>query len=194
MLKDIGYKIILYSFLISSYLLLIPSLSNGTEIIGPDVRIKNNEIYVTTSLSLDANFLEELKGGIGKELTFYIDIFKKWNIWPDEFIYGKSFIRNLKCDPVKMEYIASSREESVLIKKRFKSFESMMRWALSINDLKLININELEPGEYFVKVTVESKKRELPPVLKILPIIIFLSDYEFKIAKDSSIFQIGTVR
>jgi hypothetical protein len=65
----------------------------------------------------------------------------------------------------------------------------MIKWALSINDLKLAHIRELEPGTYFVRITVESKIRKLPPVIGYF--IIFLSENDFKIKKDSSFFNIG---
>jgi hypothetical protein len=173
-------------------LLFSYSLSSGAEIIGPEVKLQNNEIHVTTALSLEEKYLQELRNGITKEFIFYIDIFRVWKIWPDEFISGKVLVRKLKCDPVKMEYIATSGDGSTLIEKRFKSLESMVRWAVTINDLKLANIKDLEAGTYFVRVTVESKIRKLPPVIGYF--LIFLSENEFTIKKDSSPFSIGTVK
>jgi hypothetical protein len=178
--------------LITCYLLLSISLSSGAEITGPEVKLQDNEIYVTTTISLDENHIQELRNGIAKEFRFYIDIFRLWKMWPDEFVLGKLFVRTLKCDPVKTEYIATSSDGSTLIEKRFKSFESMVRWAVSINNLKLVNTRELEPGVYFVRVTVESKIRKLPPVIGYF--MIFLSENEFKIKKDSSPFNIGTAK
>jgi hypothetical protein len=178
--------------LVTCYLLLSISLSSGAEITGTEVKLRDNEIYVTTALSLDENHIQELRNGIAKEFRFYIDIFRLWKMWPDEFVLGKLFVRTLKCDPVKTEYIATSSDGSTLIEKRFKSFESMVRWAVSINNLKLVNTRELEPGVYFVRVTVESKIRKLPPVIGYF--MIFLSENEFKIKKDSSPFNIGTAK
>lgn len=178
--------------LITCYLLLLPSLSSSAEITGTEVKLQDNEIYVTTALSLDENNIQELRNGIVKEFRFYVDIFRGWKIWPDEFVIGKLFVRTLKSDPVKMEYIATSGDGSTLIEKRFKSFESMVRWAVSINNLKLVNTRELEPGVYFVRVTVESKIRKLPPVVGYF--MIFLSENEFKIKKDSSPFNIGPAK
>ena len=186
------FKSIFYFLLVIFYLLISSSLSHGAEIKGPEVKLYDNEIHVTAALSLDETHIQELINGISKEFLFYIDIFKVWNLWPDEFVLGKSFIRTLKCDLVKKEYLATSRDGSTLIQKRFKSFESMSKWALSINDLKLADIRELEPGAYFVRVTVESKIRKLPPVIGYF--VIFLSENEFKIKKDSSFFNIGTVK
>jgi hypothetical protein len=68
----------------------------------------------------------------------------------------------------------------------------MISWALSVRDMKLANIREIEPGEYFVRVTIESKIRKLPPVIGYL--FIFLSENEFKIVKDSGVFVIEGAR
>ena len=162
------------------------------EITGPEVKVQDNDIYVTTSLSLEENYLREISNGINKEFRFYIDIFKVWKIWPDEFVLSKSFTRTMKSDPVKMEYIATSSDGSTSIQKRFKSFESMTRWALSINNLKVANMRELDPGVYFVRVTVESKVRKLPPVIGYF--MIFLPENEFKITKDSQYISVGTAK
>lgn len=180
------------SVFLTFYLLSLYSAASGQEIIGPEVKLHDNEIHVTTTLSLGEKHLKELSDGMAKELRFYIDLFRTWDMWPDEFVLGKSFVRTLKCDPVKKEYIATSYDGNILIEKRFKSFESMIRWALSINELKLTNMRELEPGTYFVRVTIESKIRKLPPVIRYF--IIFLSENEFKIKKDSSFFNIGVAK
>jgi hypothetical protein len=176
-------------FLVSGYLLLSHSMSNGAEITGPEVKLYNDEIYVSTALSLDEKYIQELRNGITKEFRFYIDLFKVWKIWPDEFVLGELIVRTLKCDPVKMEYIATSSYGSTLIEKRFKSFESMVKWAVSIDNLKLTSTKELEPVTYFVRLTVESKIRNLPPVIGYF--LIFLPENEFKIKKDSPVFKIG---
>ena len=186
------FKSIFCFSLITCYLLLSISLSSAAEIIGPEVKLQDNEIYVTTALSLDENHIQELRNGIAKEFRFYIDIFRVWKIWPDEFVLGKLFVRTLKCDPVKTEYIATSADGSTLIEKRFKSFESMVRWAVSINDLRLTNIRELEQGLYFVRVTIESKIRKLPPIIGYF--MISLPENEFKIKKNSFPFNIGPAK
>jgi len=140
-------------------------------------------------LLLDDKYLQEIRNGIKKEFRFYMDIFRVWNVWPDEFVSSKTFTRTLRSDPVKTEFIATSSDGNTQIKKRFKSLESMLKWALSFNDLKLANVRDLEPGAYFVRVTVESKIRQLPPVIGYF--MIFLPENEFRIRKDSSFFSIG---
>lgn len=173
-------------------MLFSPVLSEGQVIAGPEVRLANNDIYVSFSLKLEDKKLEEIRRGIDKELKLYIDLFRVWKVWPDEFVLGETYIKKLKADPIKKEYVSTSLDGTTLIKKRFKSFESMVDWALSVKDMKLTNIREIESGQYFVRITVESKIRKLPPVIGYL--FIFLSENEFKIVKDSDFFVIEGAR
>lgn len=59
-----------------------------------------------------------------------------------------------------------------------------------INSLPLINIRGIEPGDYYIKVTVESRLRSLPPVVGYL--LFFIPEKEFSVSKDSSPFRLGS--
>lgn len=172
--------------------LIFPVLSEAQVITGPEVKIINNDIYVSFTLNLEDKNLQEIKRGIDKELKLNVDLFRIWKVWPDEFVLGKMNIRTLKADPVKKEYVSTLLDGNTFIKKRFKTFESMTRGALSVKDMKLTNIREIDPGEYFVRVTIESRIRKLPPVIGYL--FIFLKENEFKIVKDSGVFVIEGAR
>jgi len=150
----------------------------------------NEEIVVSTGLALDEKNITDLKNGISKEITFYIDLFRFWRMWPDEFIAGKKIVKTLRSDPIKKEYTATTFDGTTLIEKRFKRFDSMLDWTLTIKDLKLINIKELQPSNYYVKVTVESRLRQLPPVIGYL--LFFVPEKDFKLSKDSLPLGTGT--
>lgn len=186
------YKLAFSLVFLLHILFLLISTSESAEIAGPEVRINNNEISVTTELSLNEKQVQELKNGITKEITFYIDLFRIWKMWPDEFVLGKSFIKTLKADPVKKEYVATSFDGSTIIEKRFNELDSLLKWALSIPELKLTNIRGLEPADYFVRITVESRIRKLPPVISYL--FFFVPEKEFKKTKDSPAFRIGDTK
>ncbi len=158
------------------------------EISGPEVRIVKSDIYVTFSLKLDDERVQEIRNGLDKDLKFYVDLFRVWNIWPDEFVLGKVFTKTVKSDPIKKEYVATSFDGSTLIQKKFRTFESMLAWALGFRDVKLANTRELEPGRYFVRITAESKIRKLPPVIG--QFMFFVSENEFKIRQDSPPFSV----
>ncbi len=167
---------------------LIPTVTEGQEISGPEVRLASSDLYVSFSVVPGAKYVEEIKEGIDKELKLYIDLFRVWKIWPDEFVLGKFYSRRMKVDPIKKEYVATSFDGNVIIEKRFRSFETMLAWTLSVKDLRLTNTRDLDPGEYFVRVTVESKIRNLPPMIR--QFFVFLSENEFKIRKDSGVYVI----
>jgi Domain of unknown function (DUF4390) len=177
-------------FAVSFFLLsiLIPFRSEAQIISDPEVKLNGNDMYVTFSVKLDPKLIEQIKDGIDKELKIYIDLFRVWKIWPDEFVLGKFYTRTLRSDPIKEEHVATSFDGYTIIKRRFRSFESMLDWTLSVKDLKLTSTRELDPGLYFVRITIESKIRKLPPVLR--DFLLFLSENEFRVKKDSAFFAI----
>lgn len=182
---------LLSSILILSVFLIIgagPLISEAQTIVGPDLKIINNEIHVSFSLNPDSRHIQEIKDGIEKEYKLDIDLFRVWRGWLDEFVLGKSFYRTLKSDPIKKEYVATSNDGNLIVEKRYRSVESMIQGTLSVKDLKLTNTRELDPAVYFVRITVESRIRKLPPVIG--QFIIFISESEFRIKKDSGVFLI----
>jgi hypothetical protein len=181
-----------YSIILLFVILLLPCASESQTISGPEVKLVNNDLLVSFSTDLEDRSIEAMRKGVDKELKYFIDLFRVWKIWPDEFVLGKTYVRTVKVDPIKNEFVATSNDGSVLLEKRFKSFDSMLAWTVSFRDLKLTNTRELEPGQYFVRVTVESKIRKLPPVIGYL--FIFISENEFKIVRDSAFFPIEGAR
>lgn len=188
-LIDRRWQVAFCFLLLFCCLLFFPSITRSAEIIGPETKIVNNEIYVTTGLILDEKQLQDLKNGIAKEITFYIDLFRVWNMWPDEFVLGKTIVKTLKADPVKKEYVAASSDGMTIVERRFNELDSLLNWSLSIRDLKLTNTRELEPDDYFVRIIVESRLRKLPPVISYL--FFFVPEKEFTKVKDSSRFSVG---
>jgi len=183
-----AYMSRVYSICFLIVALLMPLSSESQTVSGPEVKLVNNDLYVTFSLGLSQNSIEAIKNGVDKEFKFFIDLFKVWRVWPDEFVLGKAYVRTMRVDPIKKEFVAMSNDGTVLVEKRFKSFESMLDWAISFRDLKLTNTRELESGQYFVRVIVESKIRKLPPVIGYL--FIFVSENEFRLIKDSGYLAI----
>ena len=183
------YFLFFYSHLLP---VALPFSIKRHEIVGPEIKTVNNELYVTAGLLLDEKQVQDLKNGIVKEITFYIDLFRIWNMWPDEFVLGKTFVKTLRADPVKKEYVATSLHGMTIVEKRFNELDSLLKWSLNINDLKLTNIKELEPDDYFVRITVESRLRRLPPVIGYL--FFFVPEKEFTTVKDSSSFRVGPIK
>ena len=181
-------KTFFYKFLLSaSCWLLISFFSTAyvfaSEISAVNVKLVNNELLISTSVNPDPKFIESMTEGMSKEFVFYIDLFRVWKVWPDEFVIGKKIVKILKSDPIKREYVATTFEGNTYVEKRFKNVESMLGWAMNISEMKLTNVRELEAGTYFVKIAVESTIRKLPPVIGYL--FFFVPEKEFNISKNS---------
>ncbi|MFA5353783.1 MAG: DUF4390 domain-containing protein [Thermodesulfovibrionales bacterium] len=175
--------------LLISALFFIPAVTGATEVGSVHVRINNNEIYVAASLKPDPKVTEDITAGLSKEFAFYIDLFRVWNIWPDEFVTGKKIVKVLSCDPIKREYTAENIEGNIHTVKRFRDADAMVSWATNLPEIRLAGTKELEPGTYFVKVTAESLLKKLPPVIGYL--LFFVPEKEFTVSRDSSRFPVN---
>lgn len=170
-------------------LVLLPLAAEAQEIVGPRAVINDGHIVVSTALSLNEKELDDITKGISKEIDIYVDLFRVWESWPDEFVLGTKFTRTLRCDPVKKEYVATSLVGSVLREKRFTDCQGLLKWALSVNEHTLTSVTELEPSQYFVRVTAEGRLRKLPPVVGYL--FFFVKEREFKVESDSAPFEVN---
>lgn len=178
------------SLLVLFALLVFGRTGTAAEITEISYKMSNNELLVSAVIKPDQKIVDELTDGLSKEFTFYIDLFRVWKIWPDEFVLGQKIITTLKSNPIKREYSATRLTGNISLKKRFNDLEAMINWAMDITDIKLTNVKELETGTYFIKVTAESRIRQLPPVIGYL--LFFVPDKDFSISKDSQTFKINT--
>ncbi|HKN18660.1 MAG TPA: DUF4390 domain-containing protein, partial [Dissulfurispiraceae bacterium] len=141
------------SLLVFFALLFLVRTGTAAEIPEISFRLANNELYVSAVVRPDQKVMDELSDGLSKEFTFYLDLFRVWKIWPDEFVLGQKIITTLKTNPIKREFIATMVTGNTSLQKRFNNLEAMINWAMDITDIKLTNVKELESGTYFIKVT-----------------------------------------
>jgi hypothetical protein len=176
--------------LLSTLILLFLSVSasESAELKGPNVVLKADSIRVSTGVVLDPDHIDEIRKGVQWELILYIDLFRAWKYWADEFILGRSFTQTLHCDPVKEEYAATSLSRNRLVEKRFSNCDRLLDWALNIPEFRLAGMDALEPSEYFIKVTAESQLRRLPPFIDLL--FFFVKQTEFSVTENSSQFPV----
>ncbi|GBD99393.1 hypothetical protein BMS3Abin07_01428 [bacterium BMS3Abin07] len=160
--------------------------TEAAEIGDVSVTINKGIISVSGNLILDDTQINDLKNGLQKELIFYVDLFRQWDIWPDEFIKGLKIIRRLKSDPVKNEFIMVSSIKGSTTEHRFNTLESLLSEALKFNNVLLSSTGDLLPGNYFVKVTAVSRIRKLAPLIGYL--LFFVPEKEFTVEKNSDIF------
>lgn len=153
-----------------------------------DIAFRNHDLFVTTGLLYNDDFLNDMKQGISKEIIFTFEIYNVRPFFPDEYILGKKIVFSLKNDPIKREFVARIKNGNETTEKRFKDTESMTAWALLGREIKVANVKELDPGTYYVKVSAESRIRKLPPVIKIL--LFFIPETEFSVWRYSRTFTL----
>jgi hypothetical protein len=163
--------------------------ASAQEVSVTGVRVQNDKLIISSTLTLEPAQVDEIVKGVEKEIVFYIDLFRDWRNWPDEFMIGQTITRTLRCDPVKKEYVATSLMGRRLTERRFSDCYAMIAWTLSLKDIEIIGTAGLEPAEYYIKTTVESKIRYLPPFIDLL--FFFVKDTEYRITDESAHFPLG---
>lgn len=174
--------------LLASLHVISPAVVPAMEISAVAVQTENSEIIVSTALRPDPKFLRELSDGLSKELIIYIDLFRVWKVWPNEFLQGVRLTRIIRSDPIKREYVVTQIEGSRRNEMRFADIGTLTEWAMKVSGLKVSRTENLEEGTYFIKITVESQIKKLPPVVGYF--LFFIPEKEFSVSKNSPFFQI----
>jgi len=188
MVKNLFAISFLMCFVFSSPVSVFPA-----EILNPEVMIQDNSIIVNTGLTDTKEIEPTIKSGIEKEIIFTIELFKVWKFWPDEFVVSKKILRTIKYDNLRERYFAMSYDGTAELEKDFKNFNSMKTWVFKVNNINLVNIKELEPGAYYVRVIAESRSREISPVMGFL--MLFIPEIEMSLARESQVmFEFGGSR
>ena len=182
----------LFIILTLHILFILASSPVTAQIIGPEVKIQENDIIVNTGLVNSAEIEAMIHSGVEKEILFTIELFRVWSFWPDEFVVTKKIQQIIKYDNLRGQYRASSYDGTFLKEKRFNDFNTLKEWVFIVKDVNLANIKELEQGKYFIRVVVESRSRELPPVIGFF--LMFIPEKEMSMAKESQDFAVGGTR
>jgi hypothetical protein len=185
-------KTFLFILFVSLYSTLMPSPSSaGTpRVTGPDVEIIDNNIIVKTSIADTADLEQTIRSGAGKEIIFTAELIRVWRFWPDEFVVSKKIRKIIKYDNLREQYRTSFRDGITRTDKKYSDFTALKDWIFTADAINLANIRELEPGDYYIRVVVESKSREQLPLIGLLMHLI--PEVEMSLAKESRHFAVGT--
>lgn len=159
-----------------------------------DVLVKqgSEDILVSSTLigGFSKDFEDAIRNGFEKEIIFYIEIYRQWNFWPDEFILSKKIQRTIRYDGLKKVYYASSYDGLYLEEKVFDDYENMKTWVSKIGDVKVTHANLLKlKATYFIRIKAESKFKRLPPILE--NFLFFVATTDFKTPwKKSAFFSV----
>jgi hypothetical protein len=169
--------------------LYMPAAGCASDITTLSFRQSNQDIIVNASLQLDEKTIDDMNSGLSKEIVFNIELFRYRKIWANESIAGKTFIRLLQSNPIKREYVGTSIDGKSKTVKRFKDINSMIAWAVNIEELTLPDITLDADSDYFVKVSAEARMQAIPAVVGY--IFFFLPTKEFGVSRESPLFKAG---
>lgn len=172
-------KFLIFSF----FIILTPTLVYGKGEQMSDVIVTQGDDALIVSSTLlgcfSKDFEDAIRNGFEKEITFYIEIYRRWSFWPDEFILSKKIQKTIKYDVMKKIYYTSSYDGLYLEEKVFDDHEIMKIWVSKITDVKVTPLSLFNPkATYFVRIKAESKFKKLPPILENLLFFITTTDFE----------------
>lgn len=183
-------------FILSLFLCIIqtpPSVTaSTTTIIGPDVKIENNDIILSSGITNVKELENIIQSGVEREIIFTFELLRSWRFWPDEFIVSKKITRAVRYDNLREHYLMISSDGANTEEKRFRSYDSMQSMVFSVSDINLVNIRELEAGKYYIRIIVESRNMEQQPLVGFF--MHLLPEVEMSIVKESAPFMVGEMR
>lgn len=180
-------KSLIKTLLIGGFLFFQVFCVYAIENINMEIQKNDSFLTVKTRIVPSQEFIDDFKNGLSKTIFILVELYRKWSIIPDEFITGVQIQRILISDPIKEEFIIKTLEGDRLSEKRFKSWQEALDWALKEDSIK-ININNVDRGKYYIKITAKSNIKKLPSVLE--HILFFIPTHEKKITKESEYFRL----
>lgn len=164
-----------------------PNIVLSIEDINLAVSSKPSRLDVDIQVIPSQSFSEEFREGLNKDVIILVELYRKWAVIPDEFVWGLKIRREFFSNPIKDEYLVRSHEGQTVFERRFKNSKEAIDWGLRVNRVSIETTN-LERGKYYVKVTVESNIRKIPTLLE--HFLFFIPRHEKKITRESEVIRI----
>lgn len=152
----------------------------------------NNDIVVNIAVANATELETTIKSGIEKEIIFTMELIRQWKFWPDEFVVSKKIKKTIKYDNLRDQYWTSSFDGITRTDRKFKNYAEVRNWILSVNEINLANVRELEPAKYYIRVIVESRSMDRLPVMGLLMHLV--PEVDMTIARESEPFPIGEAK
>jgi hypothetical protein len=122
--------------------------------------------------------IEVLHSGIPLHFTFYIELYKTAENWPDELISSITLQHTMEFDTLKESYKVTLEEE----KNKTHTFRSLFEAQKVINEIngaKVVELEQLIPENlYKIKIKADLYRKTLP--LSLHNILPFLSWWDVK--------------
>jgi len=172
-----------HPFLYIAFFLSMIFLAGSSVLASSSQDVQFKDITITTSnthlllfgvIKNDKNdeLIQALHSGIPMRFTFFVELFRTRDNWPDEQLMSVSFVHTLRYDTLKEQY-ALELEEQKNRALTFKNLGEAIKTMNDINGLKVIELEKLEPdNSYELRLKAVLYKKTLPMNLHyIIPFI-----------------------
>lgn len=129
-------------------------------------------VFATLENSFTSEMIEILHSGIPLRFSFFIELYKTAENWPDEQITAFSFDHIMTFDTLKENYRVTLEENNNKVQP-FRSLFEAQKMVNEINGIKVVELKQLIPDNlYKFKIRTELYQKTLPMSLhNILPFL-----------------------
>lgn len=135
-------------------------------------------LFCTLENSFTSEMLESLHSGLPLKFSFFVELYKTAEGWPNEQIAAMNFQHTMTFDTLKENYRVTIEEENNKL-LTFSSLFEAQKVINEVNGVKVVDLAQLIPdNHYLLKVRAELYQKTLPMSLhNVLP---FLSWWDNK--------------
>jgi Domain of unknown function (DUF4390) len=135
-------------------------------------------VFGTLENSFTSEMIETLHSGIALRFSFFVELYKTTENWPDELIVAQNFDHVMTFDTLKESYRVTLEEDN----NKVLSFRSLFEAEKEINDIngaKVVELKQLLPDHrYKLRMRAELYQKTLP--LSLHNILPFLSWWDIE--------------
>jgi Domain of unknown function (DUF4390) len=163
-------------------LLLLPQAGYAQDAVLTNIIVTNTRddllIYLTVKNAFPPNIQATINSGVPATFTFYINLYKVRNFWPDKEIAEIKINNTIKFDSLKKEYIVTRPWESDR-PVTTTSFEEAKKLMTEIDSLSVVSLGRLERNmQYQIRAKAKLSKLTLPFYLHYVLFFVSLWDFE----------------
>jgi Domain of unknown function (DUF4390) len=147
-----------------------------------DIIVTNNQdqllVYFNTKGCFTPEMNKAIMSGIPTTFTFFLEIYKPRNFWPNKKLSAVQLHHTIKYDSLREEFnlTLSERGSQTLIVKEFSKAQEIMA---DVSNIQLIPLKQLERNnQYQLRIKAELNKVTLPLYLHYILFFVSLWDFE----------------
>ncbi len=131
-----------------------------------EVTATTSETHLLIFATLDNSFTPEmisiLNSGITLKFSFFIELYKITENWPEEPVVAVTFQHSMNYDTLKENYRITLEEDNNMVLS-FKSLSEAQKVLNEVNGARVVNLKQLIPDHHYkLKIRAELFQKTLP--------------------------------